>query len=181
MRNHRTLQPNGVGFYESSGYSPNGEFIYTFTREGQRYCDDVWSLGAQALHPRNLTNSSTTWEEHGQYSSNGAWFGYVSSLFNPTLRFPGADNAELVSELYLQRTGGPAARMTYFNNATDEQAVSGVPGTVASPLHAGHAKSVAGRVVSRLSFSPDSRRVLMQVAPSDRIAPPQLWLQDLPR
>ncbi len=181
LRNHRTLQPNGAGFYEPSGFSPGGDFIYAFTAAGQRYCDDVWSFstgaGAATAQPRNLTNSTSTWEANGQYSASRRWFGFVSSAFDPRLRFPGADNAQLATELYLQRDAGPAVRMTYFNAAPTQAAGSSTAATAA-----GEGVTANGRrVVSRFAFSADSRRVLMQVTPTDRAAPPQLWLQELPR
>ena len=187
LRNHRTLQPNGTGFYEPSGFSPGGDFIYAFTADGQRYCDDVWSFNARAgsgagagsanTQPRNLTNSTPTWEANGQYSANQRWFGFVSSAFNPLMRFPGADNAQLATELYLQRGASPAVRMTYFNSLPTQVAAT----TIAVPSTAEGVPARPTRVVARFSFSPDSRRVLMQVSPGDRTAPPQLWLQELPR
>ena len=187
LRNHRTLQPNGAGFYEPSGFAPDGALLYAFTPEGQRYCDDVWSFaqgkrsgaqsGTERTQPRNLTNSTATWEEHGQYTADLRWFGFVSSAFNPQLRFPGADNAQLVTELYLQRGTDVAQRLTSFN----APAAPAVAHSNASPSAGGGVHLAGGRVVSRFAFSPDSRRVLMQVSPSDRTAPPQLWLQELPR
>ncbi len=187
LRNHRTLQPNGAGFYESSGFSPGGELIYAFTAEGQRYCDDVWSVDSRAgssagagranTQPRNLTNSANTWEANGQYSASKRWFGFVSSAFTPRLRFPGADNAQLATELYLQRDAGSAVRMTYFNAPT----VQRVANAMAAPAAGSGVPANGVRVVSRFAFSPDSRRVLMQVTPSERTAAPQLWLQELPR
>jgi hypothetical protein len=174
LRNHRVLQPNGPGFYESSGFTPDGGMLYAYSAPGHRFSDDVWHIARERAAPVNLTDRADSWDEHGLYSPDRRWFGYVSSRFEGGLRYPGADNAELATELYLQRRDAPALRATAFNlpaAGTD----LGLP--AAGPAVGTRMR----RVVSRITFSPDSRRVLMQVTQADRTAPAQLWVLDLPR
>lgn len=169
LRNHRVLQPNGPGFYESSGFSPDGGMLYAWSAPNHRFSDDVWHIARENAAPVNLTDRADSWDEHGLYSPDRRWFGYVSSRFEGGLRYPGADNAELSTELFLQRGNAAAMRATAFNLP-----VGSAAGAAANGVR-------ARRVVSRLTFSPDSRHVLMQVSQADRTAPAQLWVLDLPR
>jgi hypothetical protein len=171
LKNHRVLQPNGPGFYEASGFAPDGALLYAWTPAGQRFSDDVWRIAREGAVPVNLTASPGSWDEHGVYSPDARWFGFVSSRFDPGLRYPAADTSVLATELFLQRVLPPA-------NASG----------AASPQRATafNALQVTGgattrRVVSRLTWRPDSRQLLMQVSQADRAAPSQLWLLDVPR
>ncbi len=180
LRNHRVLQPNGPGFYEASGFAPDGALLYSFTPPGQRYSDDVWRIAREGATPENLTLSPGSWDEHGLQSPDRRWMAFASSRFDPALRYPVADNADLATELFLMREGGAPARASAFNARPAATEVSPAVGPqappAATPMH-----GTARWVVSRLAWSPDSRRLLMQVSQPDRSATPQLWMLDLPR
>jgi hypothetical protein len=171
LRNHRVLQPNGPGFYEASGFAPDGALLYVWTPAGQRYSDDVWRIAREGATPVNLTARPESWDEHGVYSPDRRWFGFVSSRFDAGLRYPAADNSVLATELFLQRVLPPA-------NALGDALPQRATAFNAPQVTAGAATR---RVVSRLTWSPDSRQLLMQVSQADRTAPSQLWLLDVPR
>lgn len=171
LRNHRVLLPNGPGFYESSGFTPDGGMLYAYSAPGHRFSDDVWHIARETAAPVNLTDRADSWDEHGLYSPDRQWFGFVSSRFDGGLRYPGADNAELSTELFLQRRNAAPVRASAFNLPAASPHIAAASATGARTR----------RVVSRITFSPDGRQVLMQVTQADRTAPAQLWALDLPR
>ena len=115
LSGHRTVEPNGPGFYETHGFGPDARILYSFTAGGAEYVDDSYSAKADGTDVRNLTRSPTSWDEHAQYSPDGKRLAFVSSRFDPALAFPGPRARVLRTELYLSDKEGAARKVTDMN------------------------------------------------------------------
>lgn len=156
LSNHRTLRPNGPGFYETHGFSPDGRIVYSFTPGGAAYVDDSYSVSVNGSDPRNLTNSPRTWEEHAQYAPDGSRLAFISSRMDPSLRYPQARPKDLRTELFLQDVGGPIHQLTDMNTRKGQRVV-----------------------VSDFDWDRAGRRIVFQVADIDASRPPEVWLVDV--
>jgi Tol biopolymer transport system component len=156
LSNHRTLQPNGRGFYETHGFAPDGRILYSYTADGQGYVDDGYSAALDGSDVRSLTASPGTWDEHARYSPDGRRLAFMSSRTDATLRFPASRPADLRTELFLK--DGDAAP----HPVTD--------------VNAGGRK----RVVSDFDWDRDGRRIVFQVAELGGGRSPEVWVLDLP-
>lgn len=85
LKNHRTLQPNGHGFYETHGFSGDGRIVYSHTASGQAYVDDIYAVGLDGSGTTRLVSSPSTWDEHGPFSPAGSG----ALAFNSSRAFPG--------------------------------------------------------------------------------------------
>ena len=156
LSNHRQIMPNGTGFYETSGFTPDGKLIYAHTGDGQPYCDDIFVVGLDGGRLYNFSRSPSTWEEHGQFSPDGNHFAFLSSRADKSLSFPRSKARDLTTELFLQRGQNPPIQLTRANDGTVK------------------------KVVSRYAWSPDSKRILYQLAELDGRKQPELWMLELP-
>ena len=166
LTNHNILYgsdpPPNRGFYETHGFF-NSQILYSATAGGQAYVDDIYSANLDGTGAVNLTNSATTWDEHGAYSPSGNSFVFISSRGDPNWQAP-ADNAStLRTELYLQR-GGPIQQLTSFNANGDAD---------------------KRYLTSDFEWDRTGRRIVVQVAPVDDLTgaayPPEIWLISFPR
>jgi len=155
LSNHRTLAPNGEGFYETHQITPDGRVVYSHTAGGRAYVDDVFISNSDGSGVKNLTNSPTSWDEHGQFSSRG-YFSFVSSRFDPTLVFPMARPAQLRTELYVEKPDGRPVQLTDMNVRKGRRVA-----------------------VSDYDWDRESRRIIFQVAVLDGSASPELWMIDV--
>jgi hypothetical protein len=157
LSHHRTLQPNGPGFYETHGFASDGRPVYSFTPGGLPYVDDCYTAALEAPHAvRNLTNSPRSWDEHARYSPDGRRLAFVSSRGEPSLRFPRDRAQDLRTELFVQEDGGAPRAVTAVN--------------------AGQARPV---VVSDFDWSSGGRRIVFQVAALDGSRDPELWIVEV--
>jgi hypothetical protein len=156
LSNHRRTQPSGTGFYETSGFTPDGKLIYSHTDNGRPYCDDIFVVNVDGRVGFNFSNSPSTWEEHGQFAPNGQHFAFISSRADKSLHFPRSKARDLTTELFMQRGDNPPVQLTRANDGGTR------------------------KVVSRFAWSPDSKRILYQVAEFKAGVQPQLWMLELP-
>ncbi len=163
LSNHRTLKPNGDGFYEFHGFLPNNDIVYSFTRitGEEAYVDDsyVANLSGQVL--RNLTSSPSTWDEHGQYSPSLQSYAFMSSRFDSSWQAPQSKGDTLKTELYLRDQTGKINKLTGFNESNDGKRY----------------------LVSDFDWDREGRRIIFQVAPFNGNTPesPQLWMITFPK
>jgi hypothetical protein len=153
LTNHRTITPSGTGFYEPSGFTPDGRILYSYTGQGQPYCDDIFVANTDGSNTRNLTNNSSTWDEHGLYSPNGRYFSFMSSMGNPNLQFPRAKARDLTTEVYIKDGDSEPMQATRMNEESGRK-----------------------MVVSRYSWNRSSNRIVFQVAALDNSRDPALWM-----
>jgi Tol biopolymer transport system component len=81
LSNHRTLQPNGPGFYETHGFTPTGRITYSFTPGGGAYVEDSYEAAldgpacatSRAARARGRSTRSTRRTDAGWPSSPAAW------------------------------------------------------------------------------------------------------------
>jgi Tol biopolymer transport system component len=153
LSNHRTIQPNGAGFYETHGFAPAGRITYSFTPGGRAYVEDSYQAALDGSGVRNLTRSPGTWEEHAQYSPDGRRLAFISSRMDPALRFPESRARDLRTELFVQDGDGEARQATDMNGRGQ------------------------GRVaVSDFDWDRDGRRIVFQVAWIDGSRHPEVWI-----
>ena len=153
LTNHRTIQPNGAGFYETHGFARDGGLIYSFTPGGLAYVEDCYEAQLDGSSVRNLTRSPGTWEEHAQYSPDGRRLAFISSRGDRTLRFPRSRPQDLRTELYLQEPDDQARPVTDMNGRGE------------------------GRVaVSDFDWDRAGKRIAFQVAWLDGSRHPEIWV-----
>jgi len=158
LSNHRELQPNGDGMYETHGFAPDGRLVYSHTEGGRAYVDDIYKCDPDGGNVENMTQSRNTWEEHGSYSPDGRSFAFMSSRIDPSLKFPKAKPRNLRSELYLRDSNGKIRRVTDMNSRRGEQTA-----------------------VSDYAWGPDGKSLAVQVAPFEEIGlDPEIWIVELP-
>jgi Tol biopolymer transport system component len=155
LANHRTLAPNGGGMYETHGFTDEERLIYSHTAGGRAYVDDIFTANRDGSGVKNLTNSPTSWEEHGQFSSRGD-LAFISSRFDKGLRFPRSRPAQLRTELYVQKPGGSPMQITDMN--------------------ARKGRKIA---VSDFDWDHTGGRIICQVAELDGSTNPELWMIDV--
>jgi len=154
LSDHRTLAPNGQGFYETHGFTDDGRLLYSHTDAGRAYVDDIFSALPDGSKVKNLTNSPSTWDEHGQYSSRGD-FAFISSRFDKSLRFPRSRAAQLRTELFVEKSGGSPVQMTNMNTTKGRRIA-----------------------VSDFDWDRDGKRIVFQVAVVDGSVNPEIWMID---
>lgn len=120
--NHVILYGTGLakdrGFYETHGFVTNSEIIYSATAGGENYVDDVYKANIDGTAAMNLTNSVSTWEEHGTYSPSGNALVFLSSRVNSAWQAPVDDVRTLRTDLYIERAG-VIEQLTSFNENGD--------------------------------------------------------------
>ncbi len=155
LSNHRILQPNKNGFYETHGFTDDGRIVYSFTSKGKPYVDDIYICDSDGNNVKKLIHSPHTWDEHGSFSPSGQAFAFISSRGDKTWRAPGSRALTLRTELYLKRDDS-VIQLTNFNSKKD----------------------VIRYVVSDFDWNKTGDRIVFQVVPFTgiRSASPQLWI-----
>lgn len=156
LSNDRMITPNGSGFYETHGFTPDGKIIYTFTPGGLAYEDDSYMANLDGTGVVNLTNSRSTWDEFGKYSPSGRYLSFMSSRCNPSLQFPGSSSIQLITELYIQDTGTGPLLATNLNEIMRHNTV-----------------------ISDYDWDATGLRIVFQVATLDGTKQPQIWMLTL--
>ncbi len=113
-----TELPKDRGLYETHGFVNDSQIIYSATPDGENYVDDIYTANIDGSAAVNLTNSPSTWEEHGSYSPTGNALVFISSRVNPDWQAPADDASNLRTELYIER-GGVTEQLTSFNEDGD--------------------------------------------------------------
>jgi len=165
LTDHQTLfdslPPQNRGFFESHGFFGD-RILFSATSGGEAYVDDTWSANPDGTGAVNLTDSPTSWEEHGSYSPSGNALVFISSRVDPTWVYPGSTALTLRTELYIQR-GSTTEQLTFFNRDGD-------PGK--------------RYLTSDFDWDRSGRRIVVQVAPVDAATgvpdAPELWMVTFP-
>jgi len=154
LSGHRTMKPNGEGFYETHGFH-GSRIVYSHTDGGKPYVDDIFTVDFAGGHHRNLTKSSHTWDEHGQFSPLGE-LAFISSRVDPKMAFPGPRAAELRTELFLETPDGAIRQITDMNQRKGRRIA-----------------------VSDFDWDRDGRRIAFQVAVIGGSVNPEIWVVSL--
>ena len=158
LANHRHITPNGSGFYETHSVSPEGRIVYSFTKGGAPYVDDIFQTDKEGHEIRHLTDSPATWDEHGAFSPNGRILAFISSRADPKWRAPRSRVDSLTTELFARSADGRIHQLTAFNKEAD---------------------GAKRYLVSDFDWDRDGHRIVFQVAPvsrSGKADSPQIWL-----
>jgi Tol biopolymer transport system component len=158
LSNHRRIAPNGGGFYETHSISTEGRIVYSHTRGGAPYVDDIFETDSEGRTVRHLVNSPETWDEHGAYSPNRRNLAFISSRADTGWRAPSSRPDTLTTELFVRSADGRIHQLTSFN----EQAEGG-----------------KRYLVSDFDWDRSGRRIAFQLAPvsSDgKPDSPQIWI-----
>jgi Tol biopolymer transport system component len=158
LANHRRITPNGSGFYETHSISAEGRIIYSFTKDGAPYVDDIFETDKEGKDIRHLIDSPATWDEHGAFSPNRRNLAFMSSRADPKWRAPRSYVDTLTTELFVRSANGRIHQLTAFNK---------------------EAHSAMRYLVSDFDWDRSGRRIAFQVAPvsrSGKADSPQIWL-----
>lgn len=158
LANHRRFAPNGSGFYETHSISTEGRIVYSFTKGGAPYVDDIFETDREGREIRHLIDGPAFWDEHGAFSPNGRNLAFISSRADPTWRVPRSRADTLTTELFVRSADGRIHQLTGFNKKAD---------------------GGMRYLVSDFDWDRSGRRIAFQVAPvsrSGKAASPQIWL-----
>lgn len=158
LSNHRRVTPNGRGFYETHSVSSSGRIVFSFTRNGDPYVDDIFETNINGQRVRHLINSPATWDEHGASSPNGRNLAFISSRADPEWRAPRSRADTLTTELFVRGSDGRIRQLTNFNAGSDK---------------------TRRYLVSDFDWDRSGSRIAFQVAPVGRFGKadsPQIWL-----
>lgn len=158
LTNHRTLQPNGRGFYETHGFAADGRIVYSHTAGGRAYVDDIYAARPDGSAMTQLVNSPSSWDEHGTFSPSGSGaFAFNSSRAFADWNARTSKLRTLRTELFLELPSGDITQVTRMNELLHKRVL-----------------------VSDFDWSRDGRRILVQAAPVDEATgsaeSPQLWM-----
>jgi Tol biopolymer transport system component len=154
--NHKKLSPNKNGFYETHGFTDDGQIIYSFTPNGQAYVDDIYICNADGANVKTLISNTATWDEHGAFAPSGKAMAFISSRGNKSWRAPKSKANTLRTELYLKREG-EIIQLTNFNLVKE---------------------SKKRFLVSDFDWNAAGNKIIFQVAPmiGNRAESPELWM-----
>ena len=161
LSHHRLLFESKSGMFEAHGFLGKEKIVFSHTAEGKAYMDDIYLANVDGTQMKNLTNSPTSWDEHGNFAPNHKQMAFISSRFNRSLSFPKTKPNELETELFLQHSQGRVQQLTHFNQRSSRR---------------------KRYIVSDFSWDKSGRRIVFQAAPFlDRLVgstalPPEIWL-----
>jgi len=155
LSNHQNLFADKTGFFETHGFSSKGELIFSHTRGGRAFVDDIYKAAPKDPTWKPLVSSPKTWDEHAQFSPSGKAMAFVSSRADPTWRAPRSNARTLRTELFV-RTKDGIHQLTRFNTDDGQRFL-----------------------VSDFSWDKSGKRIALQAAPvgtSIIPPPPQIWM-----
>lgn len=135
LTNTRTLTLPGATWYETQGWSRDGQFLLFATDANlpTPQAMDLWLHNLRTGHSANLTKTPDAWEEFGDLSPNGKLIAFMSSTcctFKPL-----DDKRKLRSELYLTTPDrASTTRLTFFNEPGHAHAKDGPGGSTVTKL-----------------------------------------------
>lgn len=78
--NRRTITPKGMHWNEPGNFHPDNEsLLLSGSDQKDAQGMDQYILNIRTGELKNLTNSPTTWDEHGVFSPDGNWIIYMSA------------------------------------------------------------------------------------------------------
>lgn len=167
LSNHLTLfdadAPENRGFFETHAFLDENTIIFSRTLDGQSYVDDIFTSDLQGNNLVNLTQSPSTWEEHGLFSPSGKTLAFISSRVNPDWQAPSDTAVNLRTELYMLKSS-VLEQVTNFNQNGDPD---------------------KRYLVSDYEWDSTGRRIALQVAPVDDVTgspySPEIWTLTFPK
>jgi Tol biopolymer transport system component len=116
LSNHKILFPNTGGFYETHGFNIDGKIIFSHTANGRPYVDDIYIADTDGSNIKNLTTSTSTWEEHGIFSPSGNAMAFISSKADKTWHSSTSRPQSLKTELFITKKDTGFLQLTTFNS-----------------------------------------------------------------
>jgi len=160
ISNPKTLIADDRGFFETHQILEDGSIVFSHTKNGAGYVDDIYMMNARGGNIRKLVDSPNTWDEHGLFSSDRKFLAFISSRHDSSWQAPKSRAKNLQTELYIKRIADGALRkVTDFNS--------------------GFRRYLA----SDFSWSKDGRAIMIQAAPFRKrliggyeALSPEIWL-----
>jgi uncharacterized protein (TIGR03437 family) len=112
-------------FYETHAFSPDDSkilFSGNLTPGMSVYDIDIYTLDLQTGELVDLTNSNDAWDEHAHYTPSGNGIVWMSSMGNP----PPTSGSVMSDYWIMNADGTDKIRLTYFNNPSSPEYISGV-------------------------------------------------------
>lgn len=156
LSNHKKLFTSQKGFYETHGFGPQGQLVFSYTKGGKPFVDDIYEAPATGGRWKTLIQSPRTWDEHAQFSPSGKTMAFISSRADKNWRAPLSRARTLRSELFVRGSDGVVHQLTRFNVDGGTQ-----------------------YMVSDFSWDRSGKRIALQVAPVKmalKPPPPQIWM-----
>jgi len=117
ISNLKTLIADDRGFFETHQILGDGSIVFSHTKNGAPYVDDVYLMNASGGNIRKLVDSPKTWDEHGLFSPDRKFLAFISSRHDTSWQAHRSRAKDLQTELYIERTADGALRkITDFNN-----------------------------------------------------------------
>lgn len=159
LSNHQNVFENRPGFYETHGFRPNGDIVFSYTRNGRPFVDDIYVAAPTDNRWKPLVKSPKTWDEHAQFSPSGQSMAFISSRVNSDWKAPKSRANTLQTELYLHTQSGKTEQLTRFNAVRDRRIL-----------------------VSDFAWDQTGNRIAFQVAPMAkgllRPPSPEIWVME---
>lgn len=160
ISNLKTIIANDRSFFETHQVLEDGSIVFSQTKNGAPYVDDIYMMSAGGGNIRKLVDSPKTWDEHGLFSPDRKFLAFISSRHDTSWRAPKSRAKDLQTELYVQRRADGALRkVTDFNG--------------------GRRRYLA----SDFSWRKDSKAIMVQAAPFRKrliggyeALSPEIWL-----
>lgn len=123
VSNTSFIQPNGRGFYETTGFIAKSEsaFSYTFTAYDAAaqtvppFCDEGYITDVVGSTSTKVVAFANRWDEKPRYSPSGKHLVVMSNRFDSSWT-PSQGVGALTTELYLGPPGGQLRRLTDFKS-----------------------------------------------------------------
>jgi Tol biopolymer transport system component len=160
ISNLKTLIADDRGFFETHQILEDGSIVFSHTKNGAPYVDDIYLMNARGRIIRKLVDSPKTWDEHGLFSPNRKFLAFISSRHDTSWQAPKSRAKDLQTELYIKRNADSVLRkVTSFNS--------------------GRRRYLA----SDFSWSKDGKAIMIQAAPFRKrliggyeALSPEIWL-----
>lgn len=115
----KTLIADDGGFFETHQVLEDGSIVFSHTKNGAPFVDDVFMMEADGGNVRKLVDSQETWDEHGLFSPDRKFLAFISSRNDKSWRAPDSRAKDLQTELYVKRISDGALRqVTDFNSGS---------------------------------------------------------------
>lgn len=158
LSNHQTIFDNTGGVYETHEFYDPNTIVYSHTAGGKPYVDDIYIARLDGTNVRNLTNSPTSWDEHGAFHPlRNDLMAFMSSRAFPWDGTKGDKAKDLQTELFLTNIQtGKTEQITDVNELLGRNAV-----------------------ISDFDWNAAGTQIVFQVASLDNNKNPELWIVDV--
>jgi Tol biopolymer transport system component len=121
VKNIQTITPGSFEFYETHGFSPDGQkLIFSGVPPGKYYFDmEIYTYDISNQQLTRLTEDEE-WDEHAHYSPDSQWIIWISSAGIPQVKtqsFLEMTRNPLQTDIWIMEADGSnKRRLTYFND-----------------------------------------------------------------